>query len=103
MASTLDDLSVDIAIVLGKTRMPIHKVLRMGRGAVVSFDPTENDEIEILANNLPIARGQVLVNNGDISIEITELLRKPSSVPAISAHNVPTPDAQTPPSAEASV
>ncbi len=84
MASTLDDLSVNITIVLGKTHMPIHKVLRMGRGAVVAFDPTDNDEIEIHANNLPIARGQVLVNNGDISIEITELLRKPSTVTAIS-------------------
>lgn len=85
MASTLDDLSVDITIVLGKTQMPIHKVLRMGRGAVVAFDPTMNDEVEIHANNLPIARGQVLVDNGDISIEITELLRKPSTVASISA------------------
>jgi flagellar motor switch protein FliN len=84
VASTLDTLSVEIMIVLGQTKMPIHKVLRMGRGAVVAFDPTENDEVEIHANNLPIARGQVLVNNGDISIEITELLRRPSAVPAIS-------------------
>lgn len=84
MTSTLDKIGVEIMVVLGRTRMPIHKMLRMGRGSVVELDTWENDEVEILANDLPIARGQVIVNGMNISVEITEMLRKPEHVQAMS-------------------
>jgi flagellar motor switch protein FliN/FliY len=74
----IDGVLVELAVVLGKTRMPIHKLLRMGRGAVIELDSTETDHVEILANNHPFARGQVIVTGTRISVEITELLRKPT-------------------------
>ena len=39
---TLDKVSLDIAVVLGTTDMPIHQVLRLGRGAI---DPRAANEI----------------------------------------------------------
>ena len=59
--STLDDLNVDLTVVLGQSRMPIHMLLRMGRGAVVELQATETDMVDILANGHPIARGQIVV------------------------------------------
>jgi flagellar motor switch protein FliN len=73
----IDGVQVELAVVLGRTRMPIHKLLRMGRGAVIELDSTETDHVDILANDHPFARGQVIVTGTRISIEITELLRKP--------------------------
>ncbi len=35
IVSTLDDLKVELKVVLGHTRMPVHMLLRMGRGAVI--------------------------------------------------------------------
>jgi flagellar motor switch protein FliN/FliY len=76
--ATLDKVSVDVTVVLGRARMPIHQLLRMGRGAVIELDATEEDEVEILANDLPVARGYVVVQGNRIAIEIRELLRRPS-------------------------
>jgi flagellar motor switch protein FliN/FliY len=77
--SGLENISIDISIVLGRARMPIHQLLRMGRGAVIALDAAEEDEVEILANDLPIARGMVVVNGTEITVEIKELLRRPPS------------------------
>ncbi len=75
----ISNVSLEIAVVLGRTRMPIHQLLRMGRGAVIGLDATDEDEVEILANDQPIARGKVMVSGNRISVEISELLRQPES------------------------
>ena len=41
--------------------MPVHQVLRLGRGAIIELDATEDDEVAILANNFPVAKGTVVV------------------------------------------
>ena len=78
LLSTLDTLMVDVTVVLGHNRMPVHMLLRMGRGAVVELASTETDMVEILANGHPIARGQVVVTGTRIAVEITEIIKKPS-------------------------
>jgi flagellar motor switch protein FliN len=71
---TLDNVSVDIAVVLGTTSMPIHQVLRLGRGAIIELDSSEEDEVRIVANNLPVAKGTVIVSGNKIAVEVKELL-----------------------------
>ena len=61
-------------VVLGTTTMPIHQVMRLSRGAIIELDATEADEVKILANNLPIARGTVVVNANRIAVEVREML-----------------------------
>ena len=81
--ATLDNVSIDIAVVLGQTSMPIHQVLRLGRGAIIELDSSEEDEVRILANNLPVARGTVIVSGNRIAVEVKELLpRTPDAVRA---------------------
>ena len=48
---TLDKVALDIQVVLGTTTMPVHQVLRLGRGAIIELDASEDDEVAILANN----------------------------------------------------
>jgi flagellar motor switch protein FliN/FliY len=74
---TLDKVSLDITVVLGTTSMPVHQVLRLGRGAIIELDASEEDEVTILANNLPVAKGNVVVNGNRIAVEIKEWLPKP--------------------------
>jgi flagellar motor switch protein FliN len=54
--ATLDKVSVDITVVLGTTKMPIHPLLRLGRGAI-ELDASEDDPASVLANGLPVAKG----------------------------------------------
>jgi len=70
--NTLDNIEVDITVELGATRMPVHHLLRMGRGAVIELDAGENDPLKIYANNTLIARGEVRVEDGQLRVEVTE-------------------------------
>ena len=72
--ATLDKVAVDITVVLGTTSMPIHQVLRLGRGAIIELDAMEEDAVSILANNLPVAKGTVVVNGNRIAVNVAELL-----------------------------
>jgi flagellar motor switch protein FliN/FliY len=71
---TLDSVSLDIAVVLGTTAMPIHQVLRLGRGAIIELEASEDDEVNILANNMPVAKGTVVVQGNRIAVEVKSLL-----------------------------
>jgi flagellar motor switch protein FliN len=72
--TTFQKINVDIQVVLGGQTMPIHQLLRMGRGAVIELDSQADDDVHILANNIPIARGQVVLKGEHIGISITEVL-----------------------------
>ena len=80
--SALDDLKVNLSVVLGRNRLPVHMLLRMGRGAVIELESTDTDMVEILANGHPIARGQIIVTGTRIAVEVTEIIRKPEIITA---------------------
>jgi len=72
--ASVEKVSLDLAVVLGSTTMPIHQVLRLGRGAIIELDTSEGDEVKILANNLPIASGSVVVSGNRIAVELRRML-----------------------------
>ena len=74
--ATLDKVSLDIAVVLGASTMPIHQALRLGRGAIIELDASEEDEVKILVNNFPVARGTVVVSGNRIAVELKEMLSR---------------------------
>jgi flagellar motor switch protein FliN len=78
--ATIDDVACDISVVLGSTAMPVHQLLRMGRGAIIELDSTEDDEVIILANNMPVARGTVTVTAGRIAVSVSRMLPRPATI-----------------------
>jgi flagellar motor switch protein FliN len=72
--ATLDKVKLNISVVLGTTWMPVHQVLRLGRGAVIELDSGENDEVRILANDFPVAKGSVVVSGNRIAVEVKQML-----------------------------
>jgi flagellar motor switch protein FliN/FliY len=69
--SQLNAVEVEITVLLGRSLMPMQQLLRMGRGAVIHLDSQEHDEVWVLANNHPIARGELVVEGDKISVQIT--------------------------------
>jgi len=70
----IDDVKIDLSVVLGSSYMPVHQLLRMGRGAVVELDTQENEEVIILANDVPVALGTVVIEGNKIAVEVTHTL-----------------------------
>lgn len=71
MNSQLASVGVELTILLGRSTMPMQQLLRMGRGAVIQLDTQEDDEVWVLANNHPIARGALVIEGDRMSISIT--------------------------------
>ncbi len=72
----LDNLHVDLTVQLGTTHMPLHQLLKLGRGAIVELDGSDAEIVDILVNGHPIARGNVVVTGRSISVQVTEMIRK---------------------------
>ena len=69
--SQVKAVNVEIQVLLGRSILPMAQLLRMGRGAVIPLDAGVNDEVWILANNHPVARGEIQINDEKISIAVT--------------------------------
>ena len=67
----VNEVNVEISVVLGRSSLPMQQLLRMGRGAVIPLDAGVNEEVWILANNHPVARGEIQINEDRISIAVT--------------------------------
>ena len=71
LVSQVKAVNVEISVLLGRATLPMQQLLRMGRGAVIPLDAKANDEVWILANNHPIARGEIQINEDKIAISVT--------------------------------
>ena len=69
--SQVESVDVEISVVLGRSVRPMAQLLRMGRGAVIPLDAREHDEVWILANNHPVARGEIEIREDRIAITVT--------------------------------
>jgi len=72
----VQDVSVELSVVLGRSDMPIHQLLKMGRGAVIELDATVDDDAWVYANNRLIARGLVMVSGDNVAVSITEKVKQ---------------------------
>ena len=69
--SQIEAVDVELSVVLGRSVLPMSQLLKMGRGAVIPLNASENDEVWILANNHPVARGQIEIREDRIAITVT--------------------------------
>ena len=75
VVNSVGKVNVELSVVLGRAIMPIHQLLKMGRGAVIELDAHQDDEVWILANNIPIARGEIMVQGEKIAVSITHKIK----------------------------
>ena len=75
MASNIESVKVEISVVLGRSVIPMHQLLRMGRGAVIELDSKQDDSVLIMANDRAVARGEIIIQGDKIGVSITDLLR----------------------------
>ncbi|GEO80849.1 FliM/FliN family flagellar motor switch protein [Pararhodospirillum oryzae] len=73
---------VEISVVLGKAVLRVNQLLKLGRGAVVELEQKISEPVEIYANDVLIARGEVIITDGDkIGVTFTELVRSVAQKP----------------------
>lgn len=70
----LMDVPLNVRVELGRTRMYIEDILKLGDGSVVELDKLAGDPVDILVNEKLVARGEVLVLNENFCVRITEIV-----------------------------
>lgn len=73
---TLDllmDVSLPVSISFGKTLVQIRDVLNLNTGSVVELDRLVSEPVEVIVNNCVIARGEVVVVDGNYGVRIIQL------------------------------
>ncbi len=72
-------VSLEASAILGTALMPVSQLLKMGRGAVVELDKSIGDTIDISINDQMVARGEVMIKEDRLCVEITEMVKRISS------------------------
>lgn len=69
-------IPVNVQVILGTTRMPLHKVMSLGPGSIVALDKELSEPVTLLVNGNEVARGLIVVVNektGQLGISLTEV------------------------------
>ncbi len=78
--NAVEKVYVELSVVIGRSKMPINQLLKMGRGAVIELDSHQDDEVWILVNNVPIARGEIVVQEEKVAVSITQKISNAASI-----------------------
>ena len=70
----LAGVQVDLTVELGRSRIPVQDLLTLAPGAVVELDRPADATVDILVNGTVVARGEVVVVDGDFGVRITEII-----------------------------
>ena len=69
------DVPVQVSAVLGRARMDVGELLRLGPGAVLELDRKVGEAIDIYVNNRLVARGEVVLVEDKLGVTMTEIVK----------------------------
>ena len=70
----LRDVELNVKIELGRSRMLVEDVLKLGEGSVVELDKLAGDPVDVFVNDRLVARGEVLVLNENFCVRVNEII-----------------------------
>ena len=71
----LFDVPVQISAVLGRTRLEVGELLKLGPGTVLELDRKVGEAIDIYVNNRLVARGEVVLVEDKLGVTMTEIIK----------------------------
>ena len=69
----LCDIELDATVQFGSREMPLQEVLELGPGDVVELDRHVSEPVDLVVGDRIVARGEVVVMNGNFALRITEV------------------------------
>ncbi len=69
------DTPVHVSAVLGKSKMQVSSLLKLGRDTVIELDRKVGEAIDIYVNNRLVARGEVVIVENQLGVTMTEIIK----------------------------
>ena len=73
------DVPVQVSAVLGRSKMDVGELLKLGPGTVLELDRKVGESIDIFVNNRLVARGEVVLVEDRLGITMTEIIKSDRS------------------------
>jgi len=68
------DIPLTISVEIGRTEMPIQRLLQLTQGAVIELDKMVGEPMDVLVNGTLIAQGEVVVIDDQFGIRLTQIV-----------------------------
>ena len=67
------DVELPIVVSFGEAEMQLKDVLKLGVGSVIELGKSVNDPVTVTVNNKPIAKGEVVMVDGNYGVRILQV------------------------------
>jgi flagellar motor switch protein FliN/FliY len=68
------DIPLTLSVEIGRTEMPIQRLLQLTQGAVIELDKMVGEPMDVLVNGTLIAQGEVVVIDDQFGIRLTQIV-----------------------------
>lgn len=70
------EVELPVAVSFGRAQIPLKDVLKLTTGSIVELNRAVSEPVEIIVNNCVIARGEVVVVEGNFGVRIQEVINR---------------------------
>jgi len=74
--AVLMNVHLQVTAQLGSCTLSVREILEIGTGAVVELDRSNSDPVDLLVNDKPVARGEIVAIDDRLGVRITELVER---------------------------
>ena len=74
------DVPLTVTLRFGQRSMRLREVLELNTGALVELDRQVEDPVDLILDERVIARGEVVIVDGNYGLRVTEIVERPSTV-----------------------
>lgn len=68
------DIPLEVTVELGRTRLLIRDILDLAPGAIIELDKVAGEPVDLFANGMLVARGEVIVIDDNFGVRVTEII-----------------------------
>lgn len=68
------DVALQVTVEVGRTRMTIQDLLRLGQGSVVELEKLAGEPLDIYINGKQVARGEAVIVNDKFGVRLTDIV-----------------------------
>ncbi len=70
------DVELPVSVSFGRAQLALKDLLKLTSGSIVELNRTISEPVEVIVNNCVIARGEVVVVDGNYGIRIQEIVSR---------------------------
>lgn len=78
------DVEMPVSVSFGRTQLPLKDVIKLTTGSIVELNRAVSEPVDIIVNNCVIAKGEVVVVEGNFGVRIKQIMSKQERLQSLS-------------------